>query len=222
MKQRPVAQLPFQPHRSKRHPTNDSLQRKRRQPRQQPLLQQQQRHHGLTINFVKLVIGLTIFRRWRTVHGTEGQPSPAAGFAMALPKGPASPNNNTNTRNTPTADPAAPLASTAADRIAVAVTGGTGERATRTGSTISTTAAAALPLVATIHQPQCKDQHDGKTSGKSKKAQRTKSAGSVGHKQKQPQPSAAAATALDLANGNTLSTTEQNAMVNGHQYMSAR
>lgn len=59
-----------------------------------PYRRQSHRSHGPTINFVKLVVGLTIFRRWRAVHGTEGQPSPAAGFAMALPKGPASPNNN--------------------------------------------------------------------------------------------------------------------------------
>lgn len=67
-----------------------------------PYRRQSHRSHGPTINFVKLVVGLTIFRRWRAVHGTEGQPSPAAGFAMALPKGPASPNNNSAPTSTTT------------------------------------------------------------------------------------------------------------------------
>lgn len=49
-----------------------------------------------TINILKLVIGLTIFRRWRAVHGAEEQPSPS-GFAMVFHKAPASPNNNSPT-----------------------------------------------------------------------------------------------------------------------------
>ncbi|XP_059618900.1 serine/threonine-protein kinase svkA isoform X2 [Phlebotomus argentipes] len=47
----------------------------------------------LKINYVKYIIGLTIFRRWRTVHGAEENPSPS-GFAMVLQKAPSSPNNN--------------------------------------------------------------------------------------------------------------------------------
>lgn len=39
------------------------------------------------INILKLIIGLTIFRRWRTVHGTEERPSPS-GFAMVFQKVP--------------------------------------------------------------------------------------------------------------------------------------
>lgn len=46
-----------------------------------------------TINILKLVIGLTIFRRWRTVYGAEEQPSPS-GFAMVFQKAPTSPRNN--------------------------------------------------------------------------------------------------------------------------------
>lgn len=51
-----------------------------------------------TINLLKLVIGLTIFRRWRAVHGAEEQPSPS-GFAMVFHKAPTSPNNNSGSTN---------------------------------------------------------------------------------------------------------------------------
>lgn len=44
------------------------------------------------INFLKLVIGLTIFRRWRAVHGAEERPSPS-GFAMVIQKAPSTPSN---------------------------------------------------------------------------------------------------------------------------------
>lgn len=57
------------------------------------------------INYIKLVIGLTIFRRWRTVHGAEENPSPNS-FGMVLQKAPSSPNiitssnaNNLNKNN---------------------------------------------------------------------------------------------------------------------------
>lgn len=43
------------------------------------------------INYIKLIIGLTIFRRWRTVHGAEENPSPNS-FGMVLQKAPSSPN----------------------------------------------------------------------------------------------------------------------------------
>lgn len=153
------------------------------------------------------------------MHGTEGQPSPAAGFAMALPKCPVSPNNNTTTTasttttSTPTTAASQPIIP--ADRHTDAVTGGIGDLASKTGSTVSTTVAT-LPLVATTvqqqqQQQQCRDPPDGKASGKGKKGQRTKYAASVQKQQQQQQQSAAA---LDLANGNTLSSTEQNAMVN--------
>lgn len=36
------------------------------------------------INFLKYILSLTIFRRWKTVHKAEETPSPAAGFAMGL------------------------------------------------------------------------------------------------------------------------------------------
>lgn len=51
-----------------------------------------------TINLLKLVIGLTIFRRWRAVHGAEEQPSPS-GFAMVFHKAPTSPNNISGSTN---------------------------------------------------------------------------------------------------------------------------
>lgn len=57
------------------------------------------------INYIKLIIGLTIFRRWRTVHGAEENPSPNS-FGMVLQKAPSSPNiitssnaNNLNKNN---------------------------------------------------------------------------------------------------------------------------
>lgn len=43
------------------------------------------------INYIKLIIGLTIFRRWRTVHGAEENPSPNS-FGMVLQKAPSNPN----------------------------------------------------------------------------------------------------------------------------------
>lgn len=45
---------------------------------------------------LKLIIGLTIFRRWRAVHGAEEHPSPS-GFAMVFQKAPFSPKNSSNT-----------------------------------------------------------------------------------------------------------------------------
>lgn len=50
------------------------------------------------INFVQK-IGLTIFRRWRAVHGAEEQPSPG-GFAMVFQKAPFS-TNKLNSKNNP-------------------------------------------------------------------------------------------------------------------------
>jgi hypothetical protein len=47
-------------------------------------------------NYFKSFFGLTIFRRWRTVHGAEESPSPS-GFAMVLQKAPESENNNSTT-----------------------------------------------------------------------------------------------------------------------------
>lgn len=47
----------------------------------------------------KVKIGLTIFRRWRAVHGAEEHPSPS-GFAMVFQKAPFSPKglNNGNAK----------------------------------------------------------------------------------------------------------------------------
>lgn len=50
------------------------------------------------INFVE-IIGLTIFRRWRAVHGAEEQPSPG-GFAMVFQKAPFS-TSKLNSKNNP-------------------------------------------------------------------------------------------------------------------------
>lgn len=52
------------------------------------------------INYIKLIIGLTIFRRWRTVHGAEENPSPNS-FGMVLQKAPSSPNiiTSSNAKN---------------------------------------------------------------------------------------------------------------------------
>lgn len=54
----------------------------------------------ITINYLKFIIGLTIFRRWRAVHGAEEHPSPS-GFAMVFQKTPFSPKglNNGNIKN---------------------------------------------------------------------------------------------------------------------------
>lgn len=38
-----------------------------------------------SVAILRLIIGLTIFRRWRAVHGAEEQPSPG-GFAMVVQK----------------------------------------------------------------------------------------------------------------------------------------
>lgn len=46
-------------------------------------------------NYFKIIFGLTIFRRWRTVHGAEETPSPS-GFAMVLQKAPSNSCSNKN------------------------------------------------------------------------------------------------------------------------------
>lgn len=69
------------------------------------------------INIFKLIIGLTIFRRWRAVHGAEEQPSPG-GFAMVFQKAPfatktngsnSNKNNITTTTNNKTSTAAADI-----------------------------------------------------------------------------------------------------------------
>lgn len=61
----------------------------------QPNYQSHLTHPLYTINCFKSIIGLTIFRRWRAVHGAEEHPSPS-GFAMVFQKAPFSPKGLTN------------------------------------------------------------------------------------------------------------------------------
>lgn len=60
-------------------------------------------------NILKLIIGLTIFRRWRAVHGAEEHPSPS-GFAMVFQKAPFSPKSNANKAKNSSAHPSGSVA----------------------------------------------------------------------------------------------------------------
>lgn len=65
----------------------------------------------VSINILKLIIGLTIFRRWRAVHGAEEHPSPS-GFAMVFQKAPFSPKSNANTAKNSNNNPSGSITKT--------------------------------------------------------------------------------------------------------------